>query len=107
MLLLAVTVMGNTPELMVTEALLIFGVNVHTAPTAQVPAGVTSGAAELFINVICGLAYVIVRLVYVPESTTCEARKLVSVTNCSRSTVAGFLISETDPGWRIALAICT
>ena len=63
MLLLAVTVMGNTPELMVTEALLTRGVNVHTWPTAQVPAGVTKGAFELFISVICGLAYVTVRLV--------------------------------------------
>ena len=47
-LLLAATVIGNTPELMVTDALLILGVNVHTAPTAQVPAGVTNGALELF-----------------------------------------------------------
>jgi hypothetical protein len=54
--LLAVTVMGNTPEPMVTDALLTRGVNVHTWPTAHVPAGVTKGAVELFISVICGLA---------------------------------------------------
>ncbi len=56
MLLLAVTVIGNTPELMVTEALLTLGENVQTWPTAHVPAGVTKGAFELFISVICGLA---------------------------------------------------
>lgn len=55
-LLLAVTVMGNTPELIVTEALLTLGENVQTWPTAHVPAGVTKGAFELFISVICGLA---------------------------------------------------
>jgi hypothetical protein len=61
--LLAVTVIGKTPELIVTVALFSFGEKVHTCPTAHVPTGVTNGAVELFINVIWGLAYVMVRLV--------------------------------------------
>jgi hypothetical protein len=52
----AVTVRGKTPELMVTDALFTRGVNVHTWPTAHVPAAVVSGAFELFINVIWGLS---------------------------------------------------
>src|SRR5450756_2059892 len=104
-LLSAVTVMGKTPLEIVNDPEFNFGVNVHTAPIAQVWVGVTMAVPELLTIVTCGLATVIVMLVYVAESITADDRNPVSVTSCARSTVTGFGNSATLPGCSTALVI--
>jgi len=103
--LLAVTVSGNTPEEIVIDPEFNRGVNVQTAPLAQVCVGVTIAAPVLFSIVTCGFATVIVMLVYVAEPITVEDKNAVSDTSCARSTVTGRGNSETFPGCNTAPVI--
>jgi hypothetical protein len=103
--LLAATVIGNTPELMVTDPAFNFGAKVHTAPFAHVCVDVEIDAPELLTIVTSGFANVIVMLVYVLDPITVDERNEVSDTSCAKSTVTGLGRSETFPGCSTAPVI--